>query len=72
MTKEEKKAIKYTKATLEEEKKKHKDYYYMSELYENGEIETLLNLIKKQQKEIERLQREKEILSEKIKEYEED
>ena len=56
MTDEEKKAIEFVKSELQDEKKKARDdYQSLTGLYGNLEIEILLNLIEKQQKEIEEL-----------------
>ena len=52
MNEEEKKAIEYTKSELKDEKIRN-DYKQLTGLYGNEEIETILNLIEKQQKEIE-------------------
>ena len=52
MSEEENKAIEFIKSELEDEKMR-KDYKQLTGLYGNKEIEILLNLIKKQQKEIE-------------------
>ncbi len=54
MNEEEKKAIKYIKKELKDEKKHNPSIYKgLLGLYENNEIETILHLIEKQQKEIE-------------------
>ncbi len=59
MNEEEKRSIKITKAYLEDEKNLRDDYKWKSGFYANGDIERLLNLIDKQQKEIKEL-KEKE------------
>ena len=66
MSEEEKKAIEFIKDELNKEKewgkKTSNDYKRCSDLYGNGDVEILLNLIEKQQKEIEELKdREKEL-----------
>lgn len=56
MNEEEKKAIEYIKKELEDEKKHHNHIYKgILGLYDNGSIEIILNLVEKQQKEIEQL-----------------
>ena len=62
---EEKKAIEFIKSELEDEKKARDDYQSLTGLYGNLEIEILLNLIEKQQKEIEELKQIKSKLDEK-------
>lgn len=59
MSEEEKKAIEDLKDTLNKEKewgkKTFNDYKSCSDLYGNGDVEILLNLMEKQEKEIEEL-----------------
>ena len=55
MNEEEKRSIKFTKEYLEEEKNLRDDYKWKSGFYANGDIERLLNLIEKQQREIENI-----------------
>lgn len=60
MSEEEKQAIEWLKEELEDEKKHHNHIYKgILGLYDNGSIEIILNLIEKQQKEIEELNNKK-------------
>lgn len=57
MNEEEKKALRHIKVNLYDEKKQHKHIYnYILGLYDNSSIEIILQLIEKQQKEIENYQ----------------
>ena len=58
MSDEEKKAIEFIKSELQDEKIIRNDYQSLTGLYGNLEIETILNLIEKQSKEIEELKDE--------------
>ena len=60
MTEEEKKAIEYIKSELQDEKETRNDYQSLTGLYGNLEIEIILNLIQKQDTEINKLKKEKE------------
>lgn len=60
MTEEEKKAIEYIKSELQDEKEARNDYQSLTGLYGNLEIEIILNLIQKQDTEINKLKKEKE------------
>ena len=55
MTEEEKKAIKFIKSELQDEKEARNDYQSLTGLYGNLEIEIILNLIQKQDTEINKL-----------------
>lgn len=59
MTDEEKHAIEFVKSELQDEKIARNDYQSLTGLYGNLEIETVLNIIEKQTKEIEELKTEK-------------
>lgn len=63
MSDEEKKAVEFVKSELYDEKEARNDYQSLTGLYGNLEIETILNLIENQSKEIEELKQEKEYLN---------
>ena len=67
MSEEEKKALRHIKVNLNDEKKHHKHIYkYILGLYDNNSIEIILSLINKQQKEIEELKEDYQILKDDI------
>ena len=70
MSEEEKKALRHIKVNLNDEKKHHKHIYkYILGLYDNNSIEIILSLINKQQKEIEELKEDYQILKDDIEEH---
>ena len=58
MSEEEKKALETIKEELQDQKQVTKYYKGVLGVYSNGKVETLINLIEKQQKEIEELRKE--------------
>ena len=58
MNDKEKKALETIKEELQDQKQAFKYYKGVLGVYSNGKVETLINLIEKQQKEIEELRKE--------------
>lgn len=69
MTQEEKNAIEYIKSELQDEKEAREDYQSLTGLYGNLEIETILNLIQKQDTEINKLKKINDLMAKSILNY---
>ena len=66
LSEEEKKAIEFIKRELEDEKRQRNDYQSLTGLYGNLEIEIMLNLIEKQQEELNKEKEKNGVLQEEL------